>query len=160
MTCQLRIRVVSGRGDRQSLQFSLKIGYLHRKHDTSNLRRIRYPSIQKFRFDKGGDIMCRSFLTIMLFVLAVMAANPAMSGSTVTHTPKTVVEACTESYKSAPASGTCSNEQFTKVLNQRCRINADCRTSSGGTRSTWKVVERKDAYRLQNCDGWLKLDNC
>ena len=104
--------------------------------------------------------MYRLFFTILLPVLAVMTASPAMASSDPPPPPKTVVEECTDNWNSSSASNTCSNASIVKVMNYRCRITADCRNSGGGTGSTWKTVERDEANRLVNCNGTLKLDNC
>lgn len=105
--------------------------------------------------------MTASILVSAVFLVSIaMAPAAARASSDPPPPPKTVVEACTESWQNSAADSTCSNEQFTKVLNYRCRVTAYCQTNSGGTNKTWKTVERDDADRLVNCNGILRLDTC
>ena len=106
--------------------------------------------------------MFRSLLTLMLFVLVAMAANPVMSGSDSVPEPAKlgVVEECELNWNNSSASNTCSNASIVEVLNERCRITADCRNNSGGSGSTWKTMDPDQAGNLVNCNGTLKLNNC
>ena len=69
---------------------------------------------------------------------------------------RTVVQKCEDNFNSSSAAATCPNVTFTKVLNQRCRINYSCTKVDGSTRTGWKTVDPNAAGSLQNCDGYLK----
>lgn len=69
---------------------------------------------------------------------------------------RTVVEKCRDNFNNSSAAATCSNVTFTKVLNQRCRINYTCTKADGSSRTYWKTVDPNAAGSLQNCNGELK----
>lgn len=97
----------------------------------------------------------------------VLATSTVLTGGTahglgekVADDPPPVTESCRSNYEQSSASRTCSNEEFTKVMNYQCRINATCRVNNNETRRTWKTLDPADASRLVNCSGWLKVGNC
>ena len=98
--------------------------------------------------------------SIVFLFITLIATTTVFAGSSTPQKQKTVVEECTENWRKSSADNTCSNESIVKVLNNRCRITADCNISSGGTGSTWKTVDRDEADQLVNCNGTLKLNNC
>ena len=103
------------------------------------------------------------FLTLATMCFAVIlvsfpGASYALEKKPV-DSPPPVVENCRNHWEKSSASQTCSNEKIVKVMNYRCRITAICQVGED-TRRSWKVMEPKDAARLLNCNGWLKVGRC
>ena len=101
--------------------------------------------------------------TLLLFVVlsasSILLATGDDAPEWYTKQP-TVAEKCTDNWNNSTADKTCSNESIVQVINSQCRVTADCKTKSGDTNNTYKVVLPDDADRLENCDGTLKLDSC
>ena len=106
-------------------------------------------------------ILIASGFALVLVASAVLPGGPAHGLSEkVADDPPPVTEACQSEYEKSSASRTCSNEKFTKVMNYQCRVNATCRANANETRKTWKVLDPREASRLVNCSGWLKVGSC
>ena len=106
-------------------------------------------------------VLIASGFVFALVTSAMLAGGPAHGlGEKVADDPPPVTEACQSEYGKSSASRTCSNETFTKVMNYQCRVNATCRVNANETRKTWKVLDPREASRLVNCSGWLKVGHC
>lgn len=105
--------------------------------------------------------MHRSFLTILLFVLAVLAANPAMSGSPAP--PSATPANCKAEWGNSPASQTCRLLNHW-VENNQCNFYASCEyrisTGSDSKRTTINNVGVGSVSGLSNCSGNLTKGSC
>ena len=107
--------------------------------------------------------MCRLFFTVMLLVLAVMTANPAMASSNPPPPPVTASD-CSSAFNSSPASGTCSLSN-TWVTDNKCNFGAKCtfQTATGDDRGDANVynVPKGDASNLYHCEPLvLQVGSC
>ena len=110
--------------------------------------------------------MYKYFFSIMLPVLAVMAATPVMSGAPAPP-PPSVTETCSANYQNSSAKDTCYNESFREVNSSTCRISANCYKSCGAAyncptekqANTFSAIELDPARAgsVENCNGQLKL---
>lgn len=103
--------------------------------------------------------MYRLFFTIMLPVLAVMTANPAMSSS---DPPPPSRLDCSGAFSESSAASSCSMDKVA-VSNGMCSFDVRCRSAQSTTfdvSSNGFIVNETDAGRLVNCDGRLKVGSC
>ena len=104
--------------------------------------------------------MFRSLLTLTLFVLAVMATNPAMSGSTSTPSPPTKLE-CSGAFADSSAASSCTMDAV-RIAENMCSYDVRCRSTGSSTfdvSSTFSVG-LGDAGKVVNCNGYLKVSSC
>ncbi|MCY4641485.1 MAG: hypothetical protein OXC41_02125 [Gammaproteobacteria bacterium] len=110
--------------------------------------------------------MHKTFITVMLFVLAAMTANPAMSGGE-PPPPTVTVSDCQTGWNSSAASNSCTR-YHTSVTDNKCNFGAWCTfpTSTGDDRGQFGItgVSESDASRLSFCtsssDRALRVGSC
>ncbi len=103
--------------------------------------------------------MYRLFFSIMLPVLAVMAANPAMSGGGPPPAP-TKLE-CSGAFADSGAASSCTMDAV-RIADNMCSFDVRCRSTGSSTfdvSSTFSVG-LGDAGRVVNCNGYLKVASC
>ena len=107
--------------------------------------------------------MYRLFFTVMLPVLAVMTASPAMAGGEPPPPPVTTSD-CQSAFNSSPARQTCSLRN-TWVTDNKCNFGAYCRynTSTGNDYGDASInnVPKGDAGRINHCEPLvLQVGSC
>ena len=107
--------------------------------------------------------MFRSLLTLMLFVLAVMATNPVMSGST--PEPSVSADDCRSAWNNAPAASSCTIIGGAWVTDNKCNFKASCKYMRSPQvedrkQSTVNNVPEGDVGKVNNCSGTLTYGSC
>ena len=110
---------------------------------------------------KSTDKFVLVLVASLSLLLAFMATNLAIAGSTPQPTTDTAFF-CEQNYNNASnARHTCNGESFTTVDQLRARLSATCEMSMANQfKATSVTVEAIYCGDLENCNGTLQLDSC
>ena len=101
----------------------------------------------------------------LLAKLVLMAVG--LSGTAILGEDALTVQKCRSAWESSGAFRSCGLAQVHNVLanisvdDEQCKVNVDCSTSTWGIyrNQTWQG-SKEDMAKLNNCNGYLKLENC